>query len=250
MGFLARWLTALCVLCVAMYVGCHRVGTPASGDTAAAAETPAVVTLDSVRVLALGDSNGAAEDGWVAQLRTLAPALRVYNASVPGNTVGFDNLDNPRLNTLRQLERYLTDARAELGAAPDVAIVALGTNDAKAVFAAREPEVLRKLDSLLAGLRQNGLRHILLVTPPPMGADARLAGKYQGGAERVAGFAEAYRKTAAERNLCLADVHPTLLDDFDAHSRDGVHLDATLQRRTAATILAALRACLTDPNAD
>jgi len=52
------------------------------------------------KVLAIGDSNGAKEYGWVDQLKKVHFEDFIYNTSISGNTIGFNNNDQEKLNTL------------------------------------------------------------------------------------------------------------------------------------------------------
>ena len=204
------------------------------------AETLALVPGAAGRdVLVLGDSNGAAADGWVVQLARLLPGLRIYNTSIPGNTVGFDNLGRRRLNTLRNVGARLAAARDSLGDVGAV-VVALGTNDAKAVFAERQREVVAKVDTLLGVLLAEVDDRVVLVAPPPYGPDGDLLPKYHGGAARVARLAVALDSVALARGLPLADVHEAFASDFADLTRDGVHLTSAGQLRAALYVAEAL----------
>jgi hypothetical protein len=61
-------------------------------------------------VVAIGDSNGTSEIEWVGQLQRLRSQDSIFNYSISGNTIGFDNRKNEKLNTLRNVDRYLADA--------------------------------------------------------------------------------------------------------------------------------------------
>ena len=192
------------------------------------------------QVLAIGDSNGAAKDGWVNQLKKLMPNDSIYNVSIPGNTLGFDNLDNPKLNTLHNLNQYLKHASNNHGYLDHV-IILLGTNDSKAVFDGREREVLENLKSVITGIREFSYPkprtpNILLVTPPPYGPDSLLAEKYQGGSKRVAYLVKEYQNIAKKMDCDFLDIHAILKEDFQNRSKDGVHLDSLGQQMIAKAI--------------
>ena len=86
-------------------------------------------------LLTIGDSNGAAKDGWVNKLREIRSQDVIFNVSVSGNTIGFDNNGYEQLNTLKNIDRYLSETTDHTGGKPiDVILIGLGTNDCKAGF--------------------------------------------------------------------------------------------------------------------
>jgi pimeloyl-ACP methyl ester carboxylesterase len=137
----------------------------------------ALDNVPSATILTIGDSNGAAPDGWVAQLRSLRFGDVVINASVPGNTIGFDNLDNPALNTLRNIDSILAQRLKTAGPIDQIAILP-GTNDRKAVFADRVRRSWRTWKTSAGHPGARGLRahppQLLVVGTPPMGPEDRL----------------------------------------------------------------------------
>jgi lysophospholipase L1-like esterase/pimeloyl-ACP methyl ester carboxylesterase len=200
--------------------------------------------VPSATILTIGDSNGAAPDGWVAQLRSLRFSDVVINASVPGNTIGFDNLDNPELNTLRNIDSILTQTLKTTGPIDQI-IILLGTNDRKAVFADREAEVLENMDRLLRTIREHqALRahppRLLVVSPPPMGPEDRLEPKYLGGPARVERLASKLDAVARRNEADYLDLHTPLRALFPGLTEDGVHLASTGQELVAQLIQARL----------
>jgi lysophospholipase L1-like esterase/dienelactone hydrolase len=196
--------------------------------------------VPSATILTIGDSNGAAPDGWVAHLRALRFGDVVINASVPGNTIGFDNLDSPKLNTLRNIDSVLTQT-LKTASIIDQIVVLLGTNDRKAVFADREAEVLENMDKLLRAIRENpALRahppRLLVVSPPPMGPEDRLESKYLGGPARVERLASKLDAVARRNEADYLDIHTPLKALFPALTKDGVHLVPTGQELVAEMI--------------
>lgn len=191
-------------------------------------------------ILAIGDSNGAFKHGWVNQLQQLMPKDSIYNVSIPGNTIGFDNLDNPKLNTLRNLKSYLAETTKNSGEL-DYILILLGTNDSKAVFDDRRDEVLKNMRTLIKELK--GFEYssgkspkIVIITPPPYGPDSILAEKYKGGENRVAQLSESFQQIAEETGCEFVNIHQRLKPQFMAHSKDGVHLDAEGQKIIAESI--------------
>ncbi|MDF9798261.1 pimeloyl-ACP methyl ester carboxylesterase [Catalinimonas alkaloidigena] len=126
-------------------------------------------------ILTIGDSNGATESGWPEQMKKLLPYARVINTSVSGNTIGFDNLGRENLNTLKNIEAYLQHATDSLAEEKlDYIILGLGTNDTKKVFADRQDEVIKNMESLVQKIKafpafKNHTPNILILTPPPYG---------------------------------------------------------------------------------
>ncbi len=200
--------------------------------------------VPSATILAIGDSNGAAPDGWVAQLRARRFGDVIINASVSGNTIGFDNLDNPKLNTLRNIDAALAQTVKLVGPIHQIVIL-LGTNDRKAVFADREAEVVENMDKLLHIIRDNPLLRahpprLLVVSPPPMGPNDRLDSKYVGGPARVERLVAAMRGVASRNEADYLDIHTPLKALLPSLTKDGVHLLAPGQELVAELIQARL----------
>ncbi len=61
-------------------------------------------------ILAIVDSHGAIEQGWVDQLRELRPNDSILNYCISGNTIGFDNLNRDTLNTIKNINKYINKA--------------------------------------------------------------------------------------------------------------------------------------------
>ncbi len=187
-------------------------------------------TVKPLKILTLGDSNGAAKHGWVNQLKALMPHDSIYNKSISGNTIGFDNLNNPKLNTLANLDRYLLEADQKAKGI-DYVVVMLGTNDSKAVFDARSVEVLENLRTLIGRIRDFEYSHrsvpeLVVLSPPPYGPDSILADKYRGGAARVKWLSEQYKTICQSAGVTFVGIHSLLENQFMDYSEDGVHLDS------------------------
>ena len=86
--------------------------------------------------------------GWVDQLKRLRWQDEILNTAISGNTVGFVNNGNPALNTLQQIERYLSESDPDRDRLDQIVIL-LGTNDCKAVVAGRQAEVSQHYQALL-----------------------------------------------------------------------------------------------------
>jgi lysophospholipase L1-like esterase/dienelactone hydrolase len=200
--------------------------------------------VPSRTILAIGDSNGAAPDGWVAQLRALRFQDVILNTSISGNTIGFDNLGNPALNTLRNIDAFIESNAGRTGAI-DTIVILLGTNDCKAEFDGREAEVRANMDALLAKIRAHPLLQghpprLVVVSPPPMGPEEKLAPKYAGGPARVARLVSAWREAAARHGCVFVDIHTPLQPAIAFLSKDGVHLTPEGQSLIAKMIAAAV----------
>ena len=194
---------------------------------------------DQKKIIAIGDSNGAFDYGWVAQLQKLLPNDEIYNTSVPGNTIGFDNLGQVRLNTLTNLNTYLKKAQDSLKTV-DYVVIMLGTNDSKYVFRNQKNEVLANMNTLISRIKSfletSKQPKIIIVAPPPYGDDSILIEKYKGGNERVKALSSEY-KTLAKQNQCeFVDVYHELEGTFMQYSKDGVHLNEDGQKIIANKI--------------
>ncbi len=200
------------------------------------------------RILTIGDSNGAATDGWPRQLNGLLPFSNLLNLSVSGNTLGFDNLGRSSLNALRNINASLDSACLHLGSGPGKGciIFGLGTNDAKRVFADSTRQVAHNLDLLLertqAWFREKELDvpQLLVLTPPPMEEALADSLKYGGGNERIRRNNKAFRRIARLHGAILVDIHALFPENSPGHTTDGVHLTAEAQLRVAREILSNL----------
>lgn len=190
------------------------------------------------RILILGDSNGAASDGWAVQLQKQAPEYTYCNLSISGNTIGFDNLGRDTLNTLKNLPSYLERARQQMGDI-DRVIVWLGSNDCKAVFDSLQEQVPANLDALLSGIEQqagvSGNR-LLLVAPTPYAADSLLEAKYWGGNDRLKRLVPQFEALAAKHQCGFVNLYDSLCVDFPQLNKDGLHLNETGATKAARII--------------
>ncbi|WP_430972359.1 SGNH/GDSL hydrolase family protein [Sunxiuqinia rutila] len=198
-----------------------------------------------LNILAIGDSNAAAKNGWPVQLRKLLPYSRVVNQSVAGNTIGFDNLNNPRLNTLKNIDAYLDAALAELpeGEKLDYIILGLGTNDAKKIFKERMGEVRHNMDTLLALIEdyfKNNMQfvpEIVVVSPPPMNEKIASQEKYGGGNKRIDKHIMRFKKLAQQHDAIFLNVNKAFKQSDEELTIDGVHLTSSAQFKLAQMII-------------
>lgn len=191
---------------------------------------PASMFAQETGWLTIGDSNGHGPDAWPAQLQRLLPSVEIVNHSTPGNTIGFDNLGQKRLNTLRNIHQYLQETEKTLdGKAPQHILIWLGTNDAKKVFAQRQGEVKKNMVSLIDSIRtyyhkRNQTADITLISPPPMSPDSCILEKYHGGDKRLAEITKTYAKIAKQKQCHFINIYQPFHPVFQAMNKDGVHL--------------------------
>ena len=187
---------------------------------------------ENLTILVIGDSNGYGADSWPEHLRALLPWSTIINTSVPGNTIGFDNLDRPELNTLKNADRYIEEAinTAGEGRTPDIIMIALGTNDTKSIFRERQNEIAGNLSLLLdkieAALPES---KIFLLTPPPVYELKDPTGKYAGSSRRVKKLVSDFRRISGAKRFELIDLYGFLEEGFAEKTDDGVHLNRQTQ---------------------
>jgi lysophospholipase L1-like esterase len=195
-------------------------------------------------ILVLGDSNGALEYGWVNQLKKIVPNDCIFNTSRPGNTIGFDNNGSENLNTLKNLDSYLSLAQDSLGSIDDLLIM-LGTNDAKFVFKDRQDEVISNMEVFITRIHNYDFNSgtkpkIIIMSPPPYGSNKMLAEKYQGGSKRVKRITRNFKKLAKKYECDFVNVYRALKPVFNNCTKDGVHLNEEGQKEIAALVAAQL----------
>ena len=195
--------------------------------------------VEPKRLLVLGDSNAAAEHGWPRFLRVMRPEWLVTNRSAPGATIGFDNLGQRRLNTLAMLDEVV--ASVEPYGPFDICVVALGTNDCKAVFAGREKEATKNLRQLIEQLQgpageRLGAPYVVVLAPPPAGGAHPLAAKYEGMPIRVARLSDRFQSLARDMDVGCIDAHGALALETDSALTDGIHLSRHAQWTVARLV--------------
>jgi len=200
--------------------------------------------LDGVKgqnVLVIGDSNGAISEGWVNQLKEERFPDFIYNTSISGNTIGFDNLEKKDLNTLRQADRYMDDADQALNGIDKIFIM-LGTNDCKVVFKDSLKLVPKNMKTLIEKIKAHPVYQkyhpeIFIISPPPYASDDKLTEKYKGGSERIAWLFPRLKKTAEEEGCYFVDIYSKLLSLRDNVTSDGIHLTAPGQKIVADIVI-------------
>ena len=192
-------------------------------------------------VLVIGDSNGAAPDGWVTQLQDLRGDGPLVNTSLSGNTLGFNDGGFER-NTLENLSPYLRRGYAEMGGIDEI-LIGLGTNDCKQKFSDRHPEIIAHLETLLTRTsaffaeRGQEMPRIVLLTPPPAGDNRQVSEEFQGVKQCTAELSAQVRELAAREGYCLVDLQDKPGDEVLQYSRDGIHFNPRGYRTLARRIV-------------
>ncbi|RTQ51565.1 hypothetical protein EJV47_07130 [Hymenobacter gummosus] len=211
-----------------------------------AARTPPP-SRKALNVLTLGDSNGIFPHSWPQQLGRALPNTRVFNLSKSGRTIGFVNNGDSSLNSLLVIDDNLRRAADFTRDWPyDYVVLALGTNDAKAVFANRQAEVPAHLEQLVRRIQGSpypalARARLIIIAPPPQGRRAEATAKYQGGNQRVAQLSPAFREVAQRTHCLFVDGYHTPGLDIETMSPDGIHLDAAGSQKLIAPVVALLR---------
>jgi len=201
--------------------------------------------LNPLHILTIGDSNGAFEYGWPQQMMKLMPYATVINKSIAGNTIGFDNLDQPKLNTLTNINQYMDDAFSKLGTNGqlDYIFIGLGTNDTKTIFRDRQEEVAANMTTLLQNiiryLKEHDKKtpHICVITPSPMDEQKIDPVKYGGGDLRIQKNNKEFQKAAIANHAGFLDSYHLLKLNLSGKTSDGIHLTETAQFELATIIL-------------
>lgn len=200
---------------------------------------------DRISILCIGDSNGAAGDGWPVQLQKLIPYSNIINTCISGNTIGFDNLGQSRLNTLSTIENYLNEARKKTGPAgvPDYIIIGLGTNDTKAIYKDRQVEVPDNFSNLLEKIsryyKTNQLKipKVFILLPPPVDEQKADTLKYGGADKRLQVNNPLFRSIAGKHQATTIDLYKLLSDGIREQTTDGIHLTEKAQFSVAELIV-------------
>ena len=203
---------------------------------------------DKLNILAIGDSNGAATNGWPVQLQKLLPYSTIINTCISGNTIGFDNLGQEKLNTLKNITRYLEETYRQLGPSGqvDYLIIGLGTNDTKAVYKDQQKEVAENLSKLLDSLnhfiKQKKLKipSVFVLLPPTVDEQKADSIKYGGAAARLQINSPLFREAANLHQAITIDLQAMLHIPLSEQTTDGVHLTESAQFSVAGLIVQAI----------
>jgi acyl-CoA thioesterase-1 len=182
-------------------------------------------------IIIIGDQNSAGENSWISQIDTMFADEKIVNFSVPGNTLGFDNLENPKLNSLKNIDITLDNALDSVnGRKIDCVILALGSNDCKRSFdneLTKVPDFLREIIRKINAFPGFKSRppDILILSPLPFGADSLLPARYKGANERVKFLLPYYKDIAYQTRSGFIDIYSPLKQDLQKYSTDGFHLN-------------------------
>jgi len=183
---------------------------------------------ETIRVACIGDSITAGGGGYVPMLQeTLGSKWQVTNFGVSGATL-LRNGDKP-FNRLGEYARAL-----ELK--PDVATIALGTNDSKPGNWSKKAEFEADYKAMIADLRKANPKVIIYccLPPPAFGNKWGIDGNVIKGE-----MSQSILKIAKETKCNVVDLHAAL-DGKGDHLRDGVHPNGDGLKLMAAAIYKAL----------
>lgn len=192
------------------------------------------------KVLAIGDSNGASNNGWVYQLKNFQPAIQIIDYCKAGRTIGFDNNGDSSLNELRLIDQHLQNALANFGNSWDAVIIALGTNDAKRIFADSQHLVIPKFEKLLERVVNFKKSHQLqfrtiVVIPPPVEENVETAAKYSGANRLLRTIQQGMMDAMVGKGIKVVDA----FNMFAGHVHftvDGVHLTENAQGQLGSAL--------------
>ncbi len=196
--------------------------------------------VNSLNIFTIGDSNGALPEGWVTQLKKVRLNDTIFNISISGNTIGFNNNGRKSLNTLVNIDDYMDKAYARLERI-DMIIMMIGTNDCKSVFKDSLSVVPGNMKKMIDEIKLKARIHkgkplIFIVSPPPFGPDELVGEKYAGGLERVRQLNGMLAEIAKIEKIQFIDTFNILLPVFKTLSADGVHLNPDGQMMIARII--------------
>jgi len=229
-------------LSLTLFEGGHEMIVPQTLSLLPVDETK---NTNRLKILTIGDSNGAFEYGWPQQLMKLLPYSTVINKSISGNTIGFDNLDQPRLNTITNINQSLDEAFNNLGANGqlDYILIGLGSNDTKTIFKDRQKEVAKNMDILMHKINSYLEEHnkikprICIITPSPMDEQKIDRVKYGGGDFRIQQNNKSFKKIAKKNKVDFIDTYSVIKVGLNDKTSDGIHLTEKAQFEVASIIL-------------
>ncbi|MBN2164645.1 MAG: hypothetical protein JW717_00040 [Marinilabiliaceae bacterium] len=180
-------------------------------------------------IVVIGDSNGASPIGWVVKLDSMMVNDTILNYSISGNTIGFDNNGRESLNALRNINKNLAHADSVVDAI-DMVIIALGTNDCKAVFDSVLQTVPHNMTKLIKEVKQFNYKNkevqkILVVSPPQTGPDSTLIAKYEGMQGRLDYLIPELEKVAENQGCFFLNIRNGMVDEFALLTVDGIHFN-------------------------
>lgn len=189
--------------------------------------------------LVIGDSHGAAKDGWVYHLAKLRTNDNFCNLSISGNTIGFKNLGRDTLNTLYNIQSYIKRGKNELGRI-DKILIMLGTNDCKSIFKDSLSFSVSSFESILNTIQYefDGLKHpdIIFITPPTFNNECKLSDKYSGGNKRLRILIPKLLEIAKNKKIKQIDLNKILGKKARHNIIDGVHYNSEGYKHIAKII--------------
>lgn len=183
----------------------------------------------SNNIVVIGDSNGASPIGWVVKLDSILQSDSITNFSIGGNTIGFDNNGQERLNALKNIQKNLSKAD-EIYESIDLVVVALGTNDCKAVFDSLLFQVPNNMRSLISEIqnfpyKSGKIPDVLIVSPPEVANDSILLAKYHGISSRLDYLIPELERVSSEKNCTFLNLRDGMKKDFELFTEDGIHFN-------------------------
>ena len=110
---------------------------------------------------------------WTCRLQSMCPDVRFLTDGLCGRTIAHEDAERPGRSGMQTLPLLL-----ERHAPLDAAVIMLGTNDCKAVFALTPQQIARDMRALLSVLQAYvPANRILLIAPPLLSADVWKAEK-------------------------------------------------------------------------
>ena len=194
-------------------------------------------------ILTLGDSNGTFPWSWPQQIKQLLPDAQLINYSKSGRTIGFVNNGDSSLNSLMVIDENLKSAIIISKGKPfDYIILALGTNDAKAIFADRQNEVAGNLSKLIKKIKRYqstviSKAKIIIISPPPYGSMTEKTEKYKAGDERVKEMSRTFKRIATDNGCIFINGYRTPGLNIETMTDDGLHLNASASRKLIEPVI-------------
>lgn len=176
-------------------------------------------------ILNLGDSNSSFDYSWPNLLASELINSTLINYAIPGNTIGFDNLGQKRLNTLANIDSVLNIYKDKPF---DFVIVSLGTNDCKAIFHKKEKDVVRNFGKLIDKIKKSKSTEkskIIVLSLPPVDTSKFMNDKYQGIENRIFLLNKKLRNKTFVEKIIFLDIYSLLKPNFPDYTEDGIHLN-------------------------
>jgi lysophospholipase L1-like esterase len=176
------------------------------------------------------------------RLNADAAAVRVIEDCLNGRRTVWEDPYKPGRNGLAGLAQ-----RIEIHSPLALVILALGTNDFQSMHPHSAWHSAQGIAALVAAIRGAPIEPgmpvppVLVLAPPPI-RDPRgpIAPKFEGGAAKCVGLAEAYRKVSAELGCHVFDAATVTSSSVV----DGVHLDADQHLKLGEAMAGAVRPLL------